>query len=296
MNKAAGLIAEKLNAFWLASMDAVPLRVFECCFTFAFLVRMGRNLLNWEEWLTTAGFRPSPTEYLALGYPHPLPPLEPWMVPVFAMGIFGAGLGVFCNRQRRLCLWVLLLCAFYAQGVDYLGSFAYNKIFIGTFAVLATGPGIWKGDDGRLKVSGALPRMIQATLLVLYFAAGIAKAFNGDWLKYHDVLWTQAQGFHRTELAAWLLRNLPKSAWAAMQHSALAFELAAPLFFVLNRTRWLAIAYGIIFHLMIALLMKGLIFFTLQMWAFYAVFIKAEEWRCLFVWLKEIFTKLRSGL
>ena len=268
-----------LRSWLLDPVDALPVRMFEVLFVSAFLIRMARNFLNWREWLTAEGFRPTAAEYLAMGYPAPWPLLEPWMVPLFALLLFGAGVSVMFNRWRRPALWLLLFTAFYAQGVDYMGSFAYNKIFIAHFALLATGPGYVRGPDGRLVTSAALLRVLQLSVVTIYFAAGVAKSFHGDWLKYDNVLWTHVQGFHRTEIAAWMLRSLPLWAWTLMQHSALAFELLAPALFFWRKTRWLAIGYGLLLHLIICVTMNGLIFFSLQMWAFYALFIRAEEWR-----------------
>ena len=282
MRRVMVCLKHSAQRFWArlsAPVDALPYRVFEVGFVLAFFFRMGRNLINWREWLTDWGFRPTPEEYALMGYPPALPLLEPWMVPLFVVVLFGSGIGVIFNRGRRACLFLLLGCAWYAQGVDFMGSFAYNKIFIAHFALMATAPGLTRGPDGKLMVPTTLPLMIQLSLVTIYLAAGVAKAVNGDWLKYSDVLWTQVQGFHRTDLAAWALRTVPKWAWTVMQHSALAFELLAPMLFFWRRTRLVAVAYGITMHLIIALLMNGLIFFGAQMWSFYALWIPAEAWR-----------------
>ena len=87
------------------------------------------------------------------------------------------------------------------------------------------------------------------------------------------------QGFHRTDEAAFLLRTLPVWAWAVMQYSTLVFEIGAPLWFSIRRIRWAVIGYGVGFHLMIALLMKRVCFFSFIMISFYPLFISADEWR-----------------
>ena len=146
---------------------------------------------------------------------------------------------------------------------------------------MATGPGVYRDSGGRQVVSAAMLRVLQASVIFIYFGAGLAKALNGDWLKHSDTLWSQVQGFHRNELAAWMLRTLPKWAWTGMQHSALAFECLAPLLFCVRRWRACVIFYGVMLHVMIAALMSGLIYFSAQMWTFYALFITANEWRAL---------------
>jgi hypothetical protein len=216
-----------------------------------------------------------------LGHLEPLPLLSPWMLPLFAMLVFLAGISVivFWRWQRRVALWVLFASCVYIQGADYFGAFAYNRIYIAVYFLLATGPCLKLRSDGTLEIPIAMVWALQASVVVVYIASGIAKAFHGDWLKYSDVLWSQVQGIHRTELAALMLRVLPKGAWAAMQHGALVFELAAPLLFFCRWTRFAAIGLGIAFHLMIAMLMSGLIYLSLQMMTFYVLFLSAGELR-----------------
>jgi hypothetical protein len=271
--------AARIVSFLIAPVDALPLRIFESLFCLAFLIRLNRNA-PWDEWLTADGFHLTAEEWTRLGYPASFPLLPSWGVPVFGVLIAAACILVWCNRARRAALWVLLGCAIYAQSVDYVSATSANKLFIGVFALLATGPGIMADPvTGRAMVSAAMIRAIQATLIVQYFAAGVSKCDPGDWLKYSDVLWTQIQGVHRTDLAAWLLRTLPMWAWTAQQYTALGFELFAPLLFTIRRLRPLAFVLGIGFHLLIALTMHNLIFFSAQMWTFYALFLRAEEWR-----------------
>jgi Vitamin K-dependent gamma-carboxylase len=153
--------------------------------------------------------------------------------------------------------------------------------------VLLCSPGYKRTmTDNRLFVCAVPIRVIQATLILQYLAAGIAKAFRGDWLKYSDVLYTQVQGVYRTEIAAWMLRNLPVWAWTVMQWISLLFELEAVVLFTVRKLRWIAFTVGMGFHLMIALLMKDLIFFSLQMWSFYALWITADEYRAAWGWLR----------
>ncbi len=66
-----------------------------------------------------------------------------------------------------------------------------------------------------------------------------------------------------------------------MQWVTPLFELEAPVLFCVRKLRPTAFVIGIGFHFMIALLMKDLIFFSAQMWTFYALFITADEWRAL---------------
>lgn len=293
-----------IETFCVAPVDAARVRGFECAFTLTFLIWMGRCFLTWEEWLTEAGFHLTAEELRSMGYPEPWPLLEPWQVACFGVAILVSALlllwplaaGSSPAALRRLPLgktlaslweslpaarrWMrraglagLFFCALYAQRVDYMAAFTLSKLFVGIYAVLALAPGMWRDvNTGRFMQSAAPLRVLQATLILQYFAAGLAKA-GGDWLKGGEVLWSQVQGVYRTDLAAWALRNLPMWAWSAQQHVSLAFELLAPLLFTVRRLLPVAFVLGIGFHLVIALMMKDLIFFSLQMWTFYLLFI-----------------------
>jgi hypothetical protein len=88
-------------------------------------------------------------------------------------------------------------------------------------------------------------RVLQATLLVMYFTAGTCKVLWGDWLRDSHVLYSQVQGPYRTEAAAWLLRHLPREAWNLMQSLSLSLELLAPVLFTVRRLRPMGFALGV---------------------------------------------------
>ena len=242
---------------------------------------MGRCFVTRQEWLTTAGFHLTAEELHAMGYPAPWPLLDPWQALVFAGTIVAAAIALFVNCWRRLVLVVLFLCALYAQRVDFMAAFTLNKLFVGVFAILALAPGIRTDPESGVARQSVTPvRVLQATLILQYFAAGIAK-LNGDWLSGHDLLWTHVQGIYRTDAAAWALRSLPQWAWAVQQHLALVFEACAPLWFLVRQLRPVAFVLGIGFHLIIALMMKDLIFFSAQMLCFYVLFVNSNVLECL---------------
>jgi hypothetical protein len=217
-----------------------------------------------------------------MGYPEPFPLLTGWGVSGLAVLIGVSGLMLICNKWRRVALLGLFASAVYVQGADTISAFTLNKLYVAVYGILLITPGYaLDAATGRLRGSVLGMRVIQATLLLQYLAAGTSKAFKGDWLKYSDVLYTQVQGVYRTDAAAWLLRTLPVWSWTMMQWTSLLFELEAPVLFCVRKLRPIAFVIGIGFHLMIALMMKDLIFFSVQMWTFYALFITAEEWRAI---------------
>lgn len=277
-------------------IDALPMRVFEVLFTATFLLRMGWLGLSWREWLTSDGFHLNAEELAVFGCPEPQQLLSPFGVAALAMVISLSSTGLMFNRMRRLALLGLVASALYTQGADWMSAFTINKLYVAVFSILLITPGYMRDKNtGRLMISAVPVRLIQGTLICQYLAAGAAKAFNGDWLKYNDVLFTQAQGVFRTDFAAWCLRNLPGWSWMMMQWTSLMFELEAPVLFCVRRLRPIAFVIGIGFHLMIALMMKNLIFFSAQMWTFYALFVTAEQWRAIGKTLAK-WTGFRLGL
>ncbi len=266
--------------FLVGDADVLSLRVFEVLFTATFLLWMGQCFRTWEEWLTDAGFHLTAEELVPLGFPAPFPLLSGAGAAALAVLIGVSALLLILNKWRRVALLGLFASALYAQGGDVLSASTLNKLYVAVYGILLITPG-YKRDatTGRLVGSVLSMRVIQATLLLQYLAAGTSKAFKGDWLKYSDVLHTQVQGVFRTDFAAWCLRNLPVWSWTVMQWTTLLFELEAPVLFCVQKLRPIAFVIGIGMHLMIALMMKDLIFFSAQMWSFYALFVTAEQWR-----------------
>ena len=272
----------KQDGNWMvAPVDALPQRVFECACTLAFLAMVGFNFWEWRDWLTDHGYHLTVEEARLLGYPPPFPTMPAWMVPIFGLSLLMASGAVMVNRGRRLGLWVLFFAAVYVQGVDYLSTSAQNKMCIALYALLATGPGLkWSQERRRLEVSRALPGVIMAMLVIIYWAAGWTKAFNGGaWLEHADSLKLAVAGFHRTELAAWAVRSWPDGIWTAGQYGTLVLEIGAPIWFLWRRTRCWALLAGVGLHVGIALMMRNVGLFSLQMVAYYPLFVSAASWR-----------------
>lgn len=275
-----GLLKRGVSAL-VDDIDALPLRVFEVLFTSGFLLRMGWLGLSWREWLTEEGFHLNAAELAAVGCPEPLPLLTAPGVALLAAVICLSAAGLMLNKARRLALLGLFSCALYTQGADWMSASSVSKLFVGVYGILLLTPGyVRDAGSGRLVICAVPVRLVQGTLICQYLAAGTAKAFGkGDWLKYSDVLYTQIQGTFRTDFAAWCLRTLPVWSWTVMQWTTLLFELEAPVLFCVRKLRPIAFVIGMGMHLMIALMMKNLIFFSVVMWTFYALFVTPEQWR-----------------
>jgi hypothetical protein len=263
--------------FWFAPLPAERLALFQRAFTFTF----GLFMLGWArhgaEWLTTAGYHIS-REATERVYPTPAPPLpEAWLVP-FLVLLFGASLAGVLTAGRIVRI-VLLGLAVYVQLVDQPAAFTLNKLYVVFFFFLAIAPSprFFTGEGGTPAafVSAWPVRMIQATLLIQYFTAGICKVAWGDWLQRSDILFTHAVGLYRTEAAALFIHHMPAFGWVALGWSALLFELLAPVLFIVRRLRPVAFVWGVGFHLAVALMMKDLIYFSLQLISVYVLFIPA---------------------
>lgn len=282
-------VIERCVACLVDDIDALPLRVFEVLFTSVFLLRMGWLGLSWREWLTEEGFHLNAAELAAVGCPGPLPLLTAPGVAALAVVIYLTAAGLMLNKARRLALLGLFSCALYTQGLDWMSASSMNKLFVGVYGILLVTPGyVRDAASGRLMISAVPVRLVQGTLICMYLASGIAKGFIGDWLKYNDVVYTQMQGIFRTDFAAWCLRTLPVWSWTVAQWVTLLFELEAPVLFGVRKLRPIAFVIGIGLHLMIALMMKDLIFFSAQMWTFYALFVTPEQWRWVGAALKRL--------
>lgn len=270
-------ISARFSAFLFGPVEAVRFRAFEWCFVASFLFYMGARFLHVKEWLTPAGFHYSTASNLPYQIdPFPLLPFP----AAVALGVvtFLAGGCVLRNRWRRAGLALLFAIAVYVQHADSVAAFTLNKFYIVGMMLLLLSPKVPNPVRGEKIESAWSFRILQATILIQLFTAGTCKLFHGDWHQYADVLWTQSQGIYRTEAAAWLLRNLPKSGWAVMQHIALAFELVGPFLIAWKKTRWFGLIWALGFVSLIALTMKLLIFFMLQMVAFFLLFVTAEQW------------------
>lgn len=258
------------QSFWHGELPAIRLAAFRQAFLWTLLIYFAAWARFAPEWLTTAGYHPSASidPQNAPG----LPLLPSWALPWVGALFFGALLADLFGVARRWTIWIVLLGALYALVVDPIASFTINRLFVIGLTILALAP-----EPTREGGQRAWPvRMLQITLVAQYFASGLCKSIRGDWWTGTDVLWTQVQGIYMNDFAAWLVRTLPYESWWLLERTALWFELLAPLLFVIRRARPLAFVVGIGLHVVVAVTMEQLIYFTLQMITFYVVFVPAE--------------------
>lgn len=274
--------------FWHAEIDAAPLAAFRQGFAWTLLIYFLAWARNAPEWLTDQGYHP-PAALDPTNAPH-LPLLPAAALYLVGPVFFACLIAYIFGYRRRVVIWPVLAGAVYALQVDPIAAFTINRLFVIGLFVLAISPEARRvaapdspDSPARLEngeareLQRAWPtRMLQLLVLTMYFGSGLCKSLHGDWWGGEDILWTQVQGFYMNDFAAWLVRTLPRWTWDLQQQLALWFELLAPLLFGSRRLRPLAFVLGLGLHLVVALTMDQLIYFSLQMACFYLLFIPPD--------------------
>lgn len=269
-------LAERWNEYWYGPMPAIRLAAFRQGVLFMLAIYMLARWSHAAEWLTSAGFHPSPR---ADGVNTPqLPLLPPALLPYLGVALFGSIALAIVGWLRRPATIVALLVVVYVTLVDPVSAFTLNRLFILSLLLLALAPAPDPDDTAP-----AWPvRVLQLTLVVHYATSGVCKSLRGDWLTHNDVLWAQLQNIYMTDAAALFVRLTPMWAMTLLQHVALGFELLAPLLFGFRRLRPFALIIGLGMHIMIAVTMYQLFYFSAQMLCFYLLFIEPatlQRWR-----------------
>jgi uncharacterized membrane protein YphA (DoxX/SURF4 family) len=241
----------------------------------AILGFMSGRIAHADEWLGDAGFR---VPDLGGDWRQPVfvPALPSSLAWAVAVAMVASGLACALGyRTRASALTFALLLAFVAVS-DRLAAFTVSKLSPAVMFAVAVGPagtrlGIdaWRLRRGRgdppekTRPMGSV-RFLQLLLVTIYSASGIAKA-SGDWLSMPLVLWSHLHDSYQTALSFWLASLLPGYVWTLMQGLVLAFEMLAPLWFSLVRTRPYALVFGLGMHTMIGLCFGPVVWFALLM-------------------------------
>lgn len=287
MSEAARVSLRARGMQWFfGPVTAVRMQLFRWLLAWAHLLYALAWSVNADEWLTTTGFH---ITHELVPAQMPVPPLPPALLTPFLVVYLGSLVAVVFNWRPRLAATIAWMGLCYVSGADRLSMFTINKLFIASWLLVILAQEYTHhvereagepsdADDespasGEVFLVSAWPmRMLQATLLIQYLGAGLAKILHGDWLEYDDILFLSAQGVFMTDAAAWAAATLPLVVWAGLQHASLAFELLAPLLFTVPRLRFIAFVVGIGMHISIGLLMERLGYFSLQLVAFYVLF------------------------
>ena len=269
-------LVERWNSYWYGPVPAIRLAAFRQAILLMLAIYMLARWMYAAEWLTAAGFHPSRAAD-RINAPQ-LPLLPPALLPVLGVGLFGSITLALVGWLRRPATIVALLLVIYVSLVDPISAFTLNRLFMFSLVLLALAPATAPDDT-----MPAWPvRILQLTLVLHYATSGVCKSLRGDWLTSDDVLWSQLQNIYMTDAAALFVRVTPTWAMTLLQHTALGFELLAPLLFGLRRLRPFALFIGISMHIMIAVTMYQLFYFSAQMVCFYLLFLDPatlQRWR-----------------
>ena len=259
---------------WFGPTDPIRLDTLRLLLGLTMLLYFGAWWQYAEEWLTPLGFHP--TSRTLWWLPVAPPQLPVGILPWFGILFFGSIASWTLGITTRWTSWLVLICVVYVTFVDVLAAYTINKMYIIAMSVLVCVPHAtyWSIQRIAPRLQSVWPiRILQMTMILLYFTCGLGKTLFGNWLQNPYVLLAAAQGLYCTDLAAWMLRTFPTELWVWMQYLALIFEIGAPLLFGIKRLRPIGLLWGLIFQLMIALTMHQLIYFSLQMLTFYILFI-----------------------
>jgi hypothetical protein len=273
-------VIERMTEWLLGPVDAGRLSAFRFAATIALLIYTLSWALEADEWLTPVGYHMSARASDGLQLPIPL--LGPITLVVFMLVYVGSMVAITLGWQARACSVLVFVGLVYVTIADRLSSFSMNKLGVVAWSILLLAP--WPHARERELRSAWPLRILQATLLVQYVGAGICK-LRGGWLSNPEALWLQAQDVYMTQLAAWLVRELPMWAWASLQYGALAFELLAPLLLCIRRLRPLGFAWGLAMHLAIGLMMYRVGLFSLSVVAYYLLFVDEQRLAAFRRWL-----------
>lgn len=281
---------QRIHDFFFGTYSARIYRIFLRRFVFSFGIYMVYRVPYMSERLTSDGFHYT-KELKNRRHYNPFPLLPSRAKIPFAVVTLWSVVSYLLWRKQRLMMWIIAAIAIYIQFADQAAAFTLNKYYIVFFTISAL-----MLSQVDIRASNTVPawwvRVIQITLLIQYFTAGTCKIMHGDWLVETSILWTQVQWLYCTDFAAMLLREYWSDSifWTIWERATLIFEIWAPLFFILPRTRKLWIILGIWFHIFIAVTMSNLIYFSLQLMVIYILFLDEED----IDKMKKLFLKYRN--
>ena len=290
---------DRILDWWFKPFNVQYIRIYEVLMCLTMVYYFGGYMLQMDWWVGELGFHPSAAATSSHYLSPPQRPTTEWFSAIvttfyFLSGIYLMGYG------RRILNWVFFALAVYVQAMDQPSAFTINRMLILYFFMLGLQPFTQTVTDaaGKTKevISGWLVRIIQLTLTIQYTASGFCK-MNGDWLKRLDIVWTQSQGHYKNLISAWAVNDLPMPMWWGLAIFTLAFETGAIVFFFWKRTRLWTVFIGLLMHIGIAILMKDLIYFSMQMMMAYVFFlpegwvVRIADWRS---WWGLLFFKERA--
>jgi hypothetical protein len=267
---------ERLRAFLFAPQPIARLELVRILVPLAILGFLSSRLAHVDDWLGPVGFHLPDLQDSDWRQPIYIAPLPIWAARVVGGALVASGLAVAAGLRTRVASALFAVLLVYVVLADRLQTFTVSKLAPSLVLALFLSPAgaRWSVDAWLRRrrdptallpslVSGGAVRFFQIFLVVMYSGSGIAK-LRGEWLSA-PVLWTHVHDNYQTVVSYALQRILPAAAWWVLQLLTLAFEVGAPLWFALDRTRTPALIVGLTMHLMIGLMFGPVVWFALLM-------------------------------
>jgi Vitamin K-dependent gamma-carboxylase/DoxX len=243
----------------------------------AILGFLSSRLIHIEHWVTEVGYVVPKLATRSWKQPLYIPPLPVWLAYLVALATVGSGIATALGYRTRISSGIFAVLLAYLALADRLETFTVNKLgTVVAIALFATPSGARYGIDARLgaqknsaerlptHVTWGNVRFFQALLASIYFTSGVAK-LHGDWLTNSGVIYSHLHDSYQTALTYFLATSVPVFGWTVFQSVTLIYEVGAPLWFSLKKTRLPALFVGLGMHAAIGLMFGPVIWFSLLM-------------------------------
>jgi len=242
----------------------------------AILGFLSSRLVGVEHWLTEVGFVVPEHPFGDWRQPIYIPPLPVWLAVLVALATVASAIAMSVGYRTRLASGSFAALLAYFALADRLETFTVNKLgTIVAIALFASPAGARYGIDAlRAEKAGGPPppthvswgnvRFFQALVVFMYCGSGLAK-LQGGWLTDPNVIWSHLHDSYQTAVTYFAARHVPTPAWSVFQYVTLLYEVGAPLWYGLQRTRVPALIVGLGMHATIGLMFGPVIWFSLLM-------------------------------
>jgi len=236
---------------------------------------MSSRVIHADHWIGSAGFHVPNLGHDDYRQPLYLPSLPNGVAWTFAALLVLSGLATAAGALTRISSAVFAALLVYVALADRLAAFTVSKLG----AVLAIGLALtpaaarfsidaWRRPPAApvTHVSAGNVRFFQFTLVVMYFATGVAK-YRGDWYVDYkpDVIYSHLHDTYQTWVSYMMAAKIPGWGWTGFQWLVLALEFGAPLWFAFAPTRKVAVFLLLGMHTIIGLGFGPVVWFALLM-------------------------------
>jgi hypothetical protein len=240
---------EQLGRFWFGPTDPRPIAAFRILLGVYLFVYLGQMAPHVSALFSNAG----------VYAPYMVPDYAP--SPTVAALLMGATLALaaaFTAGFRTRVVTPLLLLGFlyhyFIQLAVKHSSFERLVVIYLMVLCLVDSGRVWSLDARASRSSGQpievwAERVIRFQTIMLYFGAGLWKAFNPRWHS-GELLFTTLQGLWATPVGFWLAGlDLGEGAWRAATWVVICGEMSIGIALAFRRTWMLGVVAAVLFHL-----------------------------------------------